>query len=116
MALARILANRDGIITEIEGDCFEILAYEPAELIGENVVEIIPFKYREAHAAGMGRYLGDGSKKAMGSWLEVEARRKDGQVQPVTFCVTERHGLLEALLETPHDPTLPSLDDELDES
>jgi PAS domain S-box-containing protein len=111
MALVRIIADREGTITEIEGDCHEILAWEPGELIGGNVREIIPFKYREAHEAGMGRYLGDGSKKAMGSWLDVEARRKDGQVQPVTFVVTERHGMLEALLETPHDPSLPTLDE-----
>jgi PAS domain S-box-containing protein len=112
MARLRIHAGRDGIITEIEGDCVEILAWEPDDLLGQDVVEIIPFKMREAHAAGMGRYIADGSKQVMGSWLEVEARRKDGQVIPVTFCVTERAGVLEALLETPADPRLPTLDEQ----
>jgi PAS domain S-box-containing protein len=107
----RIVAGTDGIITDIEGDSLEMLGWEPAELVGQNVVEIIPFKYREAHDAGMTRFVADGSKKEMGSWLEVEARRRDGQVQPVTFVVTERAGVLEGLLETPSDPRLPTLDE-----
>jgi PAS domain S-box-containing protein len=107
----RIMANTEGTIIEVEGDAMGMLAWEADDLVGENVAEIIPFKYREAHAAGMTRFVTDGTKKAMGSWLEVEARRKDGQVQPVTFVVTERAGILEALLETPADPGLPTLDD-----
>jgi PAS domain S-box-containing protein len=108
----RVVARPDGTITDIDGDSLEMLGWEPDELVGKSVVEIIPFKYREAHAAGIARFAADGSKKAMGSWLEVEARQRDGQVQPVTFVVTERAGMLEALLETPADPRLPTLDDE----
>jgi hypothetical protein len=46
----------------------------------------------------------------MGSWLEVQARRKDGNTIDVTFCVTERDGMVEALIETPADPNLPGLE------
>ena len=73
---------------------------------------IIPFKYRERHESGWERWTETGVKKAMGTWLEVTARRKDGNTIPVAFCVTERGDNLEAIIETPADTTLPDLDAE----
>ena len=110
MARLTIIANHDGDITDTHGAVSEILGWDPEELIGLPVSTIIPFKYRERHASGWERWTETGVKKAMGTWLEVSARRKDGNTIPVTFCVTERGGSLEAFIETPADPTLPPID------
>jgi PAS domain S-box-containing protein len=109
-----IRANQQGEILEAEGDVLEVLAWEPDEIIGQNVEVIIPYKFRELHQAGMERWTSTKEKRAMGSWLEVQARRKDKQVINVTFCVTERNGILEAILETPSDPELPDVTDGTD--
>ena len=110
MARLVLIAKREGEIIDLEGDVSEILGWNPAELVGLSVTTIIPFKYRERHAAGWERWTKTGVKRAMGSWLEVSARRKDGNTIPVTFCVTERGGNLEAVIETPADPTLPPIE------
>jgi two-component system sensor kinase FixL len=109
VAELKIIANRDGTIEATEGAVDEILGWDPEDLIGENIVEIVPFKYRERHAQGWERWTTTGEKRAMGSWLEVQARRKDGNTIDITFCVTERDDMVEALLETPADPNLPGL-------
>jgi PAS domain S-box-containing protein len=111
--VARLTIRSDlaGKIIGLEGDSVEILAWEAEELIGQNVSVIIPFKYKESHHAGLGNYARTKEKRAMGSWLEVQAKRNDKQVINVTFCVTERNGILEAILETPSDPELPDVAD-----
>jgi hypothetical protein len=109
MARLVIRAKASGEIVGVEGDCLEVLAWEAEDLLGEDVVVIIPYKFRELHHAGLERWNGTKEKRAMGSWLEVQARRKDKQVINVTFCVTERKGILEAILETPSDPQLPDV-------
>jgi len=111
MARLTITADDDGNIIELEGDVEAILGWDPEELLRKPVVEVIPFKYREQHAAGWERWRTTGQKRAMGSWIEVEARRADGNVIPVSFCVTERQGICQAIIETPSDPALPTLDD-----
>ena len=110
MAELKIVANSKGIIEATEGDVEHILGWDPEDLVGKAIVEIVPFKYRERHAQGWERWTTTGEKRAMGSWLEVQARRKDGNTIDVTFCVTERDGMVEALIETPADPNLPGLE------
>ena len=55
MALVIIKADREGNIIKLEGDVEAILGWDPEELLGKPIVEIIPFKYRERHAAGWKR-------------------------------------------------------------
>jgi PAS domain S-box-containing protein len=101
-----MIADSEGMITAVTGEVISILGYSARELVGRPIEAIVPDRYREAHRAGMARYRSTGVKKVMGSWLEVHALRKDGQEIDVTFCVTERKGVLEALMETPADAQL----------
>lgn len=111
MALVIIKADREGNIIKLEGDVEAILGWDPEELLGKPIVEIIPFKYRERHAAGWKRWCTTGQKMVMGSWVRVEARRADGNEIEVNFCITERAGMVQAIVETPASPRLPTLDD-----
>lgn len=100
MARLTVTISTEAKIVALEGDCLAMLGWEPEELLGQDVSEIVPFKYRERHAAGWDRYQRTKEKRAMGSWLEVEARRRDGNVVPISFCVTERDGLISAIMES----------------
>lgn len=111
MARLAISADQSGTIVKVQGDVEVVLGWKPDDLVGQPIVEIIPFKYRERHAAGWDRWINTGEKRVMGEWLELEARRKDGNTISVTFCVTSHPEFLEAILETPADPELPHLDE-----
>ena len=65
MARLVVIATREGEIIDLEGDVSEILGWNPAELVGLSVTTIIPFKYRERHAAGWERWTKTGVK---GPW------------------------------------------------
>jgi PAS domain S-box-containing protein len=111
MALIIIKADREGNIIAAEGDVEAILGWDPEGLLGKPVVEIIPFKYRERHAAGWERWCTTGQKMAMGTWMKAEARRADGNEISIDLCITEREGIVQAIIGFPADPGLPTFDD-----
>jgi len=111
MAILIIRADVEGNIIALVGDVEAVLGWGPEELLGKPVVEIIPFRYRERHVAGWKRWCTTGQKMAMGSWMKVEARRADGNEIAVSFCVTEREGTVQAIMETPAESQLPTLDE-----
>src|SRR5262245_51933679 len=58
--------------------------------IGRPIGElIVPAHLREAHAAGIRRYVATGKPHVLGKLIEVEALRADGTVFPVELTVTE---------------------------
>ncbi len=59
------------------------------EAIGSPLTElIIPMRLREAHAAGMRRYLATGEARVLNQRIEVPARHKDGREFPVELTIT----------------------------
>lgn len=66
-----------------------ILGYQPDELIGRNLAELIPERERESHVCGLHRYVAGDEAKVLGRSLEVMARRKDGSDVAVELAVTE---------------------------
>ncbi len=94
-----ISADEDGIITAVEGDVAEMLGYDAADLIGEDIEVVVPPKYHERHHSSLDNYVATGKKKAMGSWVAVEALHRSGEILPVMLVVTERDGVLQGILE-----------------
>lgn len=56
-----------------------VLGYKPAKLIGESLSIIIPERLREAHLAGLRRYLQSGTRGFSWSGVEIPAVRRDGR-------------------------------------
>ncbi|RKD93944.1 PAS domain S-box-containing protein [Halopiger aswanensis] len=67
----------------------EILGYEPAELIGESKMVLIPERLRPAHAAGLEKYLRTGEKHIDWGGIELPALHKDGHEVPVLVSLRE---------------------------
>ncbi len=66
-------------ITEFNRAAEEAFGYRREDVIGKLLEEtIIPERYREAHRAGMKRYLETGEAHVIGKRLELPARRSDG--------------------------------------
>jgi PAS domain S-box-containing protein len=84
---AVIETSLDAILTmDAEGKVLEwnpaaerIFGYERGEAVGSALADlIVPPALREAHRAGMARYLANGEKRILDSRVELTALRKDG--------------------------------------
>ncbi len=100
-AKAGILAAAlDGIITiaengrilEFNPAAEQIFGHARADVLGREMAEVlIPLRYREAHRAGMKRYLTSGTSEMLGTRLELSALRRDGSEVPVELAITAVH-------------------------
>ncbi len=68
-----------GCVIEFNPAAEETFGYRRGEVLGKRLADlIIPERYREAHAAGMARYLNGGDGPFLGRRVEVTAMRADG--------------------------------------
>jgi PAS domain S-box-containing protein len=84
-------STRDGIVSADGGgriifwnagaEC--IFGRTSAEMIGRPLTELMPERYRDAHRAGLARFLATGEGRLSGSTVEVEGLRADGTEFPV---------------------------------
>jgi PAS domain S-box-containing protein len=54
-----------------------------AEMAGRPLTELMPERYRDAHRAGIARFLATGQGRVMGATVEVEGLRADGTEFPI---------------------------------
>ena len=74
-----IAMDADGRITEFNRAAEEAFGYQRDDVIGKVLYEtIIPHRYRDAHHAGLTRYLETGEERVIGKRLELPAMRSDG--------------------------------------
>jgi PAS domain S-box-containing protein len=55
--VAIILADSSGLITAWDPGAVELVGYQPEEIVGRDVVTIVPEDYRARHRAGFGRAM-----------------------------------------------------------
>jgi len=71
--------NRDGMVTEFNPAAVRTFGYTKEEAIGNPLGDlIVPERLREAHHAGLRRYMETGEDHVIGKRLELPAMRKDG--------------------------------------
>lgn len=86
---AVIVIDRFGQVLEYNGAAEGIFGYTYDEVVGKNMADlIIPDHLRAAHAAGMARYLKEGSRRVVGQGrVKLEAKRKSGELFPVELSI-----------------------------
>ncbi len=84
-----IAIDPHGTIRMVNPACREMFGYREEELIGRNVSMLMPSPQREEHDGYIDHYLRTGERRIIGIGREVEARRKDGSLFPVTLSVAE---------------------------
>jgi PAS domain S-box-containing protein len=67
----------------------EMFGYEPSEIIGKPLVTIVPERLREAHQAGIERYLRTRKRHIPWNGIELPALHKDGHEFPVELAFGE---------------------------
>lgn len=84
-----ITIDADGIVVEFNRAAQETFGYTYAEAIGKPLGDmIVPERHREAHRAGMGRYMKTGKAHVLGKRLELPAMRRDGSEFPSELTIT----------------------------
>ena len=86
----------------------EIFGWTRDEAFGRKMADsIIPVQYREAHGAGVHRFLATGESRLLNRRVEITALRADGQQFPVELAVSRsRKAPLSILM--PSSPILPN--------
>lgn len=80
--------NSDSYIVMANPEIEHVFGYQPEELLGQHLHMLMPEKYREAHSAGLHRYLTTGVAQVLGVRLELEGLRKGGVVFPLEIRIT----------------------------
>ncbi len=84
-----ITIDERGVIEFVNTSTCTIFGYEPSEMIGNNIMMLMPHPYRENHNGYMHNYMDTGIKKIIGIGREVKGIKKDGTIFPFWLSVSE---------------------------
>ena len=84
-----ITCDERGIIQSFSQSAELIFGYSKDEAVGQNVSILMPEPHHSAHDNYIKNYLQSGIKKIIGSEREVEAKRKDGSVFPLSIAISD---------------------------
>jgi len=82
-----VIADSHGHVSECNPAAEKAFGYGHGELKGVNLCDLMPEKYRKAHSEGLQRLRDTGVSHIHGKILELEGRKKNGEVFPVEFTV-----------------------------
>lgn len=85
-----ITINESGEVESFNSAASKIFGYAPQEVIGQNITMLMPRHMREAHLAGMRRYLLTGIAHVIGaSHVELPGLRRNGTTFPLELSLSE---------------------------
>lgn len=77
---AIVTINQTGVMVAANHAATEIFGYQINELVGSNIMMLMPVEKHAAHAAGLSRYNPALTSRNTGDILEVEGVHKDGRL------------------------------------
>ncbi len=85
-----IVMDPDGSVVEWNHQAEAAFGWTREEAIGRSLATlIVPEHLRDAHTAGLRRYLATGERKILNTRIEVEALRRNGTTFPIELAITE---------------------------
>jgi len=84
-----ITVDSSGAVVMVNREFENIWGYARSEVIGQKLTMLMPEKYRDAHVAGLARYLDTRTPVVLGKRLELEGLKKDGTVFPLEIYISE---------------------------
>jgi len=90
---AILSADRHGHITYFNPGAERIFGLRSDEVIGQPLTVLMPERFREAHRAGLARYVATGEARVIGKTVELAGRRNDGTEFPLELSLAAwKHG------------------------
>ena len=90
---AIISIDQHGTVTLFNRGAERMFGYSADEVIGRNLIMLMPAPYCDEHAEYVARYERTGAAQAIGRIRDVHALRKNGEVFPIELSVSEaRYG------------------------
>ena len=84
------ISNRDGKILKVNSKFCKIFDFERNQILGSNVAQIIPSKFRQAHQEGVERHNKSGETRVIGKGeVELEGLKSNGEVFPIKLKLTK---------------------------
>jgi PAS domain S-box-containing protein len=84
-----ILLDQEGKVVEFNPAAEQTFGYRRDEAIGKEMAQLlVPPALREAHRAGLARYLATGEIRLLGTRFEITGLRADGNEFPVELTIT----------------------------
>ncbi|MFT7598053.1 MAG: PAS domain S-box-containing protein [Acidimicrobiales bacterium] len=80
---ALVMADEDGLIELVNGQAEKLFGYDRIELLGKPVEMLLPERFVGVHRAHRTRFRVAPEVRAMGSGMDLRARRADGTEIPV---------------------------------
>lgn len=84
-----ITSDEMGTVLSVNASVESLFGYDSAELVGKNVMILMPSPYREEHERAIDRYRRTGEARILGREVEAEAVRKDGSIFPVALRIRQ---------------------------
>lgn len=85
---ALIAIDEQGVVELFNPAAEKMFGYKKEEVVGENVIMLMPESYRKKHEDGLKRYLNTGKARILGTGpIELEALRKDGTAFPIELTI-----------------------------
>ena len=86
---AIITIDRLGIVRNFNHAAERIFGWQASDIVGQNVIELMPPEIRETHGHGLSEYAEGGDEKILRKTVEVQGLRKDGSVFPLEVTIDE---------------------------
>ena len=80
---AIITGDAAGTIAYVNAAAARLFAHQPADMIGAPITMLIPERLRDAHRAGLSRFVRTGRGRIVGTTVEFAAVRADGHEFPI---------------------------------
>ena len=86
-SFAVISIDDDSIVRYANEGIEAVFGYDPTDLIGESLLELVPDRLHEDHLRGIERYLEDGERRLDWDWVELPGKHARGHEIPlgITF-------------------------------
>ncbi|MEO5371746.1 MAG: PAS domain S-box protein [Magnetococcus sp. DMHC-1] len=88
-ANAIVTIDTSGQIHSFNAAAERLFGHPAHRIIGQNVKQLMPNQYHEAHDLGLAKCLQHGSSHIIGVATELEGKRADGSIVPVELMVSE---------------------------
>ncbi len=84
-----IVVDQAGLVLEFSPAAELIFGYSRSQMLGQNVLMLMPNEFRTRHSEGMANYLGGEPPKIIGKQLEVVGLRRGGDTFPLSLAVAD---------------------------